>query len=245
MRIPMRPRCTLAAISLFAALVLPVAPALAQNPATPAPDTFTADQDHQNMMNQLGIQALRPGPSGNPKAPDHANYDESKANPWPNLPDALTLNDGQKVTTAKMWWQQRRPQIVHDFDEYVYGVVPRNVPNVTWSVVATEHEFVGFHPVIATELNGHVDNSAYPLISVNLRMTLVTPADAKGPVPVLMMFGRSEFPAPVQPSPEELVAHQHRAQSASRQTGSIARARSSRSIPVGIPCAPSHFIFLR
>ena len=204
MRIPMRLPCTRATISLFATLVLPIAPAIAQNPATTPPVTFTADQDHQNMMDQLGIQALRPGPSGNPKAPDHANYDESKANPWPNLPDALTLNDGKKVTTAHMWWQQRRPQIVHDFDEYVYGIVPKNIPKVTWSVVATEHEFVGFHPVIATELNGHVDNASYPLISVNLRMTLVTPADANGPVPVLMMFGNSGFPAPVQPSPEEL-----------------------------------------
>ncbi|HEY5253003.1 MAG TPA: acetylxylan esterase, partial [Acidobacteriaceae bacterium] len=155
----------LATLSLAATLLLPIA-TLAQSSAPP-PVTFTADQDHQNMMTQLGIESLRPGPSGNPKAPDHANYDESKANPYPNLPDALTLNDGQKVTSAKMWWQQRRPQILHDFDEYVYGVVPINVPKVTWSVVATEHEFVGFHPVIATQLNGHVDNSAYPLIDVN------------------------------------------------------------------------------
>jgi hypothetical protein len=207
MRIPTRLLCTLTTIYLSAALALSSSIALAQNSSAgspPPPITFTADQDHQNMMNQLGIQALRPGPSGNPKAPDHANYDESKANPSPNLPDALTLNNGQKVTTAAMWWQQRRPQIVHDFDEYVYGVVPNNVPTVTWSVVATEHEFVGFHPVIASELNGHVDNSSYPLIDVNLRMTLVTPADASGPVPVLMMFGPSAFPAPVQPSPEEL-----------------------------------------
>jgi len=202
MRIFTRLPRTLAILSLSSAIALPAA--LAQNSSASPPVTFTADQDHQNMMNQLGIQALRPGPSGNPKAPDHANYDESKANPWPDLPDALTLNNGQKVTTAKMWWQQRRPQIVHDFNEYVYGVVPDNVPKVTWSVVATEHEFVGFHPVIATELNGRVDNSADPLISVNLRMTLVTPADVKGPVPVLMMFGRSEFPTPVQPTDEEL-----------------------------------------
>ena len=44
------------------------------------PVTFTAEQDHQNMMDQLGIKALRPGPSGNEEAPNHANYDESKAN---------------------------------------------------------------------------------------------------------------------------------------------------------------------
>ena len=42
------------------------------------------------MMDQLGIKALRPGPSGNEKAPNHANYDESQANPFPNVPDPLT-----------------------------------------------------------------------------------------------------------------------------------------------------------
>ena len=54
-------------------------------PRTP-PVTFTAEQDHQNMMDQLGIKALRPGPSGNEKAPNHANYDESLANPYPECP---------------------------------------------------------------------------------------------------------------------------------------------------------------
>ena len=52
------------------------------------------------MMDQLGIKALRPGPSGNEKAPNHANYDEALANPFPNLPDVLTLKNGRKVTTA-------------------------------------------------------------------------------------------------------------------------------------------------
>jgi hypothetical protein len=172
--------------------------------SSPAPVTFTAAQDHQNMMDQLGIKAMRPGPSGNEKAPDHANYDESKANPFPNLPDALRLNNGSMVTTAKEWWDQRRPQIVDDFEQYVYGRVPKHVPSVRWTVVATDKEIIGGHPVIAKELVGHVDNSSYPLISVNIRMTLVIPANATGPVPVLMMFGRAGFPAPNEPSADEL-----------------------------------------
>src|SRR5258708_782081 len=94
--------------------------------------TWTAAEDHQNMMDQLGIKALRPGPSGNETAPNHANYDESLANPYPNLPDALTLENGHKVTSAEMWWKQRRPEIVADFDREVLGRVPRNVPNVAW-----------------------------------------------------------------------------------------------------------------
>jgi len=59
------------------------------------------------MMDQLGIRTLRPGPSGNDQDPNHANYDESKANPFPNLPDILTLKSGKKVVTREQWARQR------------------------------------------------------------------------------------------------------------------------------------------
>ena len=178
----------------------------AQNPSGnyPLPVNFTAEQDHQNMMNQLGIKTLRPGPSGNEADPNHANYDESLANPYPNLPDVLTLNNGKKVTTAAMWWDYRRPEIAEDMEREVYGRLPKNVPKVTWTVKITDKEFIGFTPVIAKQLIGHVDNTAYPLIDVNIAMTLVVPANAKGPVPVLMMFGRSALPSPAQPDQESL-----------------------------------------
>src|SRR5919109_4929 len=73
-------------------------------------------EDHQNMMAQLGIRKLRPGPSGNESDPNHANYDEATANPFPDLPDVLMLKNGRKVTSADMWWKQRRPEILEDFD---------------------------------------------------------------------------------------------------------------------------------
>ncbi len=169
----------------------------------PPPVTFTDEQDQQNMMSQLGIRTLRPGPSGDEKAPNHANYDESKANPFPNIPDALIFNDGKKVTTPELW-QKRRAEIIEGFECCVYGRVPKNVPKVTWSVTAVDRESIGFRPVLAKEVVGHVDNSAYPQIAVNIRMILVTPANAKGPVPVLIMFGPATFPAPNQPSAEQL-----------------------------------------
>jgi hypothetical protein len=170
----------------------------------PALVTFTAQQDHANMMQQLGIKKLRPGPSGNESAPNHANYDESLANPCPQLPDLLTTKNGKKVTNADMWWKQRRPEIVEDFEREVYGRLPKNIPKVTWTVKITDREFVGRTPVIAKQLIGHVDNSEYPLINVDINMILVMPVNVKGPVPVLMMFGRPSFPSPAQPSPEDM-----------------------------------------
>lgn len=162
--------------------------------AVPPPINWTAAQDHQNMMEQLGIKALRPGPSGNESAPNHANYDESTANPFPVLPDALTLKNGKKVTTPAMWWNQRRPEIVEDFEREVLGRVPKNVPNVTWTVTNTVSAMVGARPVVGKQLVGRLDNSSYPQISVDIQMTLVTPADAKSPVPVMMMFGGGGLP---------------------------------------------------
>ncbi len=177
---------------------------LAQNNQTPPLVTLTAQQDHANMMEQLGIQAVRPGPSGNESDPNHANYDESIANPCPQLPDILTTNDGKKVTTAKMWWDVRRPEIVEGFEKEVYGRVPKNVPAVNWEVEITDNERIGFTPVVAKKLVGHVDNSAYPLIDVNIDAVLVIPKNVKGPVPVLMMFGRPSLPAPAQPSEADM-----------------------------------------
>jgi len=154
------------------------------------------EADHQNMMDQLHITSLRPGKSGTAGQPNYANYDEAKANPFPNLPDPLVEKNGKKVTTAKQWWNKRRPEIVEDFDREVYGRVPKNVPKVTWSVASTTNEMAGDIPVITKKLVGHVDNSSYPAIDVNIELTLVTPANATGPVPVIMVLGGGGFGPP-------------------------------------------------
>lgn len=159
------------------------------------PVVWTAAEDHQNMMDQLGIKALRPGPSGSttPGTPNMANYDVTKANPYPDWPEILTLKNGKKVTTAE-GWKQRRAEIVEDFDREVLGRVPKTVPKITWTVEQTVNTQIGGMPVIGKQLNGHADNSAYPEISVDIRMALVVPANAKGPVPVLMMFSGGTLP---------------------------------------------------
>src|SRR5688572_31985421 len=131
------------------------------------PLTWTTQQDHQNMKDQLGIKTLRPGPSGNaaPGAPNAANYDPEKANPYPDLPDPLILRNGRKVTTADAWWTQRRPEIVEDFEREVFGRVPARVPAVTWELKQTVHAQVAGLPVIAKQLIGYVDNTSYPAIT--------------------------------------------------------------------------------
>jgi hypothetical protein len=160
----------------------------------PAPLNLTAAQDHQMMMDALHISSLRRGADGNnPRSPYFQNTNEAKANPYPNLPDPLMLKSGKRVTTPEAWWNERRPEIVEDFDREVYGRVPKNVPGVTWEVTSFTKTNNGSVAVITKQLAGHVDNSSYPLIKVDIQLTLTTPADASGPVPVMMEFGFGGF----------------------------------------------------
>jgi hypothetical protein len=181
-------------LAVIALLLVAVAQAADSRPApttnrSPSSVTVTAQQDHQRLKDLLHITSLRPGRSGNPQGTNPPNYDEAKANPYPNLPDPLVLKNGQKVTTAEMWWKLRRPEIVEDFDRDIYGRVPKNAPAVKWEVTKTTRETNGSIPIITKQLVGHVDNSGYPAINVNIQASLSTPADAAGPVPVMLQFG--------------------------------------------------------
>jgi hypothetical protein len=188
------PQSKLRLLTLFALAILP--PAYADEPQKkpdqPPPVQLTAQEDHKRMMELLNIKQLRPGANpNNPKASNAANYDESKANPYPQLPDPLLLKNGAKVTTPEMWWNQRRREIVEDFDREVYGRVPKDTPKVNWETMSADKDTVGDIPVVTKRLLGRVDNSSYPPIAVDIQLTLTTPANAKGPVPVMMEFGFS------------------------------------------------------
>lgn len=193
-----------AGLGLAAAILVAAGPsARAAESAVAAPLSWTAQQDHQNMKEQLGIKALRPGPSGREGATNSANYDPAKANPFPVWPEILTLKNGGKVATAEQWWKERRPEIAEEFEREVYGRVPKTTPKVTWTLSTQAMDrVVGEIPVHARQLVGVVDNAAFPAIEVNIQMTLVTPKEAKGPVPVLMMFGWGGMPRrPGEPPP--------------------------------------------
>ena len=201
--------------SLLLVLALPPA-AQESKSAEPAPLKLTAAQDHKLMMEALGIKSLRDGANGmNPKAPNAANYDESKVSSF-TLPDPLVCRDGTEVTSAEQWWSKRRPEIVEDFDREVYGRVPKDVPAVKWEITETKPEKVGEIAVVTKRLVGHVDNSRCPEIKVDIQLTLTTPAEAKDPVPVMMEFGFVFGPRPGGPQ----------AKMATPKTGDAARKKA-------------------
>jgi hypothetical protein len=191
--------CIAAAIAASACLASAQFPGMPMTPAERArlqAQQNATEADHRYMTDVLHLKTLRPGANGlNPKAPNADNTDEAWANPYPNLPNPLVSNSGVPITTPKLWWRLRRPEIVQDFDRDIYGYVPRNVPKVTWILVREVHGRSHGVAIITRHLIGHVDNSIDPAITVNIPLTVTVPAHAGAPVPVLIHFGFNFNPA--------------------------------------------------
>jgi hypothetical protein len=159
-------------------LVLSAVSALAQPAAAPF-------DDHQNMMNQIGVKTLRRGPDPN----NQTTFDEATANPYANsMPDVLTMKNGTKVTRPEQW-PARRAEIQEDFEREVYGRIPSALPKVTWEVTVTTPGTKGGILVVKKTLVGHVDNSAYTNLTVDIQASYTVPANATKSVPILIEFG--------------------------------------------------------
>jgi hypothetical protein len=159
--------------------------------------------DYVQMLRQLGLEEadLRPGPSGNPAAPNAANGEESKVREY-SLPELMKLKNGKTITTPEEWWQKRRPEIVKAFEQEVYGKLPENIPAVTWQVLDAYDTVIGNFPIREKILKGIVNNAAFPSIKVEIELLVATPLNSENPVPIVMEFGfiRSPFnPGPAQP----------------------------------------------
>lgn len=141
--------------------------------------------DHAEMMRQLGLKAIRPGPNPN----NDATFDEAKANPYRDtMPDVLTLKDGKRVTSPSQW-PKRRKEIQEDFEREVYGRVPKNPPKVTWEVTGVTPGVSGGVPTVTKTLIGHVDNRIDPAIKVDIQASVTVPAHTTTPVPIIVEYG--------------------------------------------------------
>jgi hypothetical protein len=188
MRTAQRTAAIMAAVTAVAVWASSGVAQTVQSGGADGPVKLTSEEDLKRLCALLKVEPLLKRPA--------YNYDEAKANPFPELPDPLTLKNGQKVTDAATWWDQRRPEIVEDFHREVYGRPPKETPKVTWEVVSRVEGKNGEVPIVTKTLAGHVDNSGYPAVTVNIQVVLTVPAEAKGPVPVMMQFSGFGFGFP-------------------------------------------------
>ncbi|MDF2156721.1 acetylxylan esterase [Algoriphagus sp. CAU 1675] len=144
-------------------------------------------EDHNLMMQRLGIDSLRPGPSGNPQAPNAANSDESKVR-LVNVPDPLIFEDGSRVKNPSDW-DRRKSELFELFDREMYGRTPKTIPGVRWEIVWEKDTLIGGISTHYKKMKGIVDNSSYPAISVSLDFEYALPKNVDKSVPLVLEFG--------------------------------------------------------
>lgn len=159
--------------------------------------------DYEQMLQQLNLKRnqLRPGPSGNPNDANAANRFEEKVNKYV-LPDALILKNGKSVNDEKTWFSLRRPEIVNDFENEIYGRLPALIPKVSWKAISVKDTTIGNQAIKQKVLRGIVDNSTYPSIRVEIELLVATPAQSTRAVPLVIEFGWIKSPwdnSPVKP----------------------------------------------
>ena len=62
------------------------------------------------------------------------NYDESKV-PSFEVPDPLTTFKGKKIKSVKKWEKARRPELLHFFENNVYGKIPKTLKIDSYNIL--------------------------------------------------------------------------------------------------------------
>jgi hypothetical protein len=186
------------AVTLFAgtAIVLSAPQvSVAQTPRMPTTEeraaiTAGSQAERAREIKLLGITEMQqPATAYDIGKPGNANYDEAKANPYPILPALLVMKNGKTISSPTQW-PQRRKELLDLFAENVYGKIPAHIPAVTWKVESAQETTVSGIPAVVKHIIGHVDNSAYPAITVNIVADVVTPVSTRGKkVPVIIGGG--------------------------------------------------------
>jgi hypothetical protein len=167
-------------------------PALTAQQPSGGPYIQTRDEDFNRTRALLGLSGPPPAGAVSNSA---ATFNESAANPFPTLPDPLRLINGQRVTSAAEWNTRRRAELLEIFEREIYGRTPKVTPKVAWEVLSTTREMNGSVPIVTKQLVGRVDNTGYPALTVNILASVSTPANATGPVPVILSYGFAPAPA--------------------------------------------------
>lgn len=107
--------------------------------------------------------------------------EESKIPPY-NLPDPLVMQDGKKVSEARGWKEQRRPEIMGLFEKHIYGKTPTQKPKMTFKTVGGDSRALGGKAIrkeVSTLFGEKKDGPKMDLL-------IYLPANATKPVPAFL-----------------------------------------------------------
>ncbi len=115
------------------------------------------------------------------------NYNESKAGGY-ILPDPLILKNGDRVKNSEEWWQLRRPEILDDFSNLIYGKMPGGIPPVDFKVTEIDSQALNGKAIKKT-ITGQLRVSKYFNDMPMVEIILYTPSASEGPVPLMVTVG--------------------------------------------------------
>lgn len=122
----------------------------------------------------------------------HPGPDSAMLGDYPPI-DLLEMNDGTPVTTQDQWWNDRRPEILKDVGEQMWGVVPDEsiLPDVTWETSEIVEGGSGDAAYKEKTITGNIDISRYPDVRdvPEIQATVRVPANATQEVPVMVIYG--------------------------------------------------------
>jgi len=167
---------------ILATVLLMSGPAAAQFNRSPERQAAT-EKDYRETLARLGITHMRPGADGyNKQSPNYVNYDEAKAGPSSPAPAAITIAH----PTASWWRNVRRPQLVHLFEDEMYGRVPASAPRIEWKLQSEQHLRKFGAAVIERHYRGTAQASS---LAIDLSETL---PDGARHVPLILELGFPE-----------------------------------------------------
>lgn len=172
------------------AAVLPLAdPGMAGPPLVPdclrfrtVPSASTTEaEDREQMLWQVGVTL----PALPPRAAEDPRY--------PGIP-LLETRDGKPVHTPEDWWARRRPEILWDVQNTLYGAIPPRElwPHIIWDVGPATTGIADGVAYSERLITGIIDVSGFPYvrnvpqIQGLLRVPLATEGVA---VPIIIVYG--------------------------------------------------------
>jgi hypothetical protein len=118
------------------------------------------------------------------KAGIPVNYVEAKAGSYA-LPDPLRLSNGDRVSSARVWIQKRRPEILKLFEENQYGRMPDRPRDISFDVFDRGTPAYG-GKALRRQITIHFSKDKS---GPRADLLLYLPASAAGRVPVLLNAG--------------------------------------------------------
>lgn len=116
-----------------------------------------------------------------------SNYREDNTGSY-TLPDPLVLKNGKAVKNASDWWTKRRPEILSDYENFIYGKTPANTPKVTFEITSTDSNALD-GKAIKKIIVGHIDNSSYASDTPEVLITMYIPKGTTKRLPLMVTVG--------------------------------------------------------